>query len=74
MLVAQPISSIFLQLSSSSDLRSFEVVRRIKDLARRQQAPELAQLASRMNSVIRLSNGDDVFAKIKGMITDMISK
>lgn len=64
----------FLQLSSSTDLRSFEVVRRIKDLARRQQAPELAQLASRMNSVIRLSTGDDVFAKIKSMITDMISK
>jgi len=64
----------FLQLSSSTDLRSFEVVRRIKDLARRQQAPELAQLASRMNSVIRLSSGDDVFEKIKSMITDMIAK
>ena len=64
----------FLQMKSSSDLRSYEVVRRIKDLARHQNAPELAQLASRMNSAIRLSNGDDVFAKIKGMINDMIEK
>merc|ERR1719506_2386119 len=36
----------FLQMTSSSDLRSYEVVRRIKDLARHQNAPELAQLAS----------------------------
>jgi len=46
----------------------------IKDMARKQNAPALAQLASRMSSVIRLSHGDDVFAKIKGMVTDMIAK
>jgi len=45
-------------------------------LARKQNAPALAQLASRMSSVIRLNGGnrDDVFAKIKGMVTDMIAK
>jgi len=46
----------------------------IKDLARKQNAPELAQLASRMSSAIRLNHGADVFAKIKGMIADMIEK
>lgn len=64
----------FLQLSSSSDLKNFEVVRLVKDLARKQHAPALAQLASRMASAIRLNHGDDVFAKIKGMIADMITK
>merc|ERR1719388_350307 len=46
----------------------------IKDLARKQNAPELAQLASRLGSAMRLNHGADVFAKIKGMISDMIEK
>merc|ERR1712178_660006 len=62
------------QLSSSSDLKNFEVVRMVKDLARKQHAPALSQLASRMASAIRLNHGEDVFAKIKGMIADMVEK
>merc|ERR1719446_1594649 len=62
----------FLQISSNS--QGVQVVRMIKDLARKQNAPELAQLASRLGSVIRLNHGADVFAKIKGMISDMIEK
>jgi len=50
----------FLQMSSSSDLKNFEVVRLVKDLARKQHAPALAQLASRMASAIRLNHGEDV--------------
>merc|ERR1719326_842797 len=64
----------FVQLRSETDLKGFEVVRLIKDLARKQNAPALAQLASRMSSAIRLNHGADVFAKIKGMISDMIEK
>jgi chromosome segregation ATPase len=66
--------SSFLQLSSSSDLKNFEVVRMVKDLARKQHAPALAQLASRLASAIRLNHGEDVFAKIKAMISDMVEK
>merc|ERR1719456_959491 len=62
----------FLQVSS--DTQNVQVVRMIKDLARKQNAPELAQLASRLGSAIRLNHGADVFAKIKGMIADMIEK
>merc|ERR1719443_2010030 len=62
----------FLQLSS--DAKNFEVIRMVKDLARKQHAPELAQLASRLSSAVRLNHGADVFAKIKGMISDMIEK
>jgi hypothetical protein len=65
-----------LEITSHADLARFEAVRYIKDLARKQNAPALAQLASRMSSVIRLSQGshEDVFAKIKGMVSDMIAK
>merc|ERR1719261_1794689 len=62
----------FLQVSS--DAKNFEVIRMVKDLARKQHAPELAQLASRLGSAVRLNHGADVFAKIKGMISDMIEK
>merc|ERR1719245_2076028 len=64
----------FLQLQSATDLKNFEVVRLVKDLARKQHEPMLAQLASRMSSAMRLNHGADVFAKIKGMISDMIEK
>merc|ERR1719197_2043740 len=64
----------FMQLSSTSDLHKTEMIQLIKDLAKKQNAPALAQLASRIGSAIKLSNGEDVFAKIKGMISDMIEK
>jgi len=60
----------FLQTDSDNS----QVVRMIRDLAKQQNAPELAQLASRLGSAIRLNHGDDVFAKIKGMISDMVEK
>jgi len=62
----------FLQVSS--DVKNFEVIRMVKDLARKQHAPELAQLASRLGSAVRLNHGADVFAKIKDMISDMVEK
>jgi len=65
----------FLQLSSSSDLSRVEAVRFIRDLARKNKSPALAQLASRVSSAVKLGSaaGEDVFAKIKGLITDMIA-
>merc|ERR1712228_922459 len=46
------------------------------DLAKKTKSTALAQLASRMASVVRLSGGnkDDIFVKVKGLISDMISK
>merc|ERR1719428_2312410 len=66
----------FLQISTKSDLVSFEAVRFIRDLGKKQHSTALAQLASRMASTIRFggSNKEDIFAKIKGLITDMITK
>merc|ERR1719446_1508119 len=66
----------FLQIATGSDLVSFEAVRYIRDLGKKQHSTALAQLASRMASTIRFggSNKEDIFAKIKGLITDMITK
>merc|ERR1719310_276958 len=65
----------FLQLSSGADLAKVEAVRAVRDLARKTKSPALAQLASRMSSAMKLASasGDDPFAKIKGLITDMIA-
>merc|ERR1719333_1434428 len=63
------------QVASGADLAKFEAVPFIRDLARKSKAPALAQLASRMESAMRLSAGagEDPFAKVKGLITDMIA-
>merc|ERR1719468_322463 len=61
-------------LQTASNTADAQVVHMIRDLARKQNAPELAQLASRLSSALRLNHGADVFAKIKGMIGDMIAK
>jgi len=63
-------------LSSGADLANFEAVRFVRDLARKQHDPALAQLASRMASAIRFGAGtaDDPFAKVKGLIAEMIER
>merc|ERR550537_1320254 len=64
-----------LQLASSADLAKFEAVRFVRDLARKSNSASLAQLASRMSSAMKLgvAAGEDPFAKVKGLITDMIA-
>merc|ERR1719199_1709218 len=63
------------QVSSGVDLAKFEAVRFVRDLARKSKSPALAQLASRMSSAVRLGTaaGEDPFAKVKSLITDMIA-
>jgi len=64
------------RITSRAGLAQFEAARLIRDLARKQQSPELAQLAVRISSAIRAGSklGEDVFAKIKGLIVDMVEK
>jgi len=66
----------FLQVSNRAQLKSSEVVAVIKRLAHTQHSAALAQLASRISAVAKYgaSSGDDPFAKIKGLISDMIAK
>jgi hypothetical protein len=60
-----------LQLSSGTPSRA---VRFVRELANKHKSTALAQLASRLDSALRYSSGDDIFAKVKGLIADMISK
>merc|ERR1719440_1345507 len=75
--LAQEDGTSFLQvgLKTRSDA-SFEAVRRIEALAHRLGSTVLAQLAQRMDAAAQLAgkSGDDPFAKIKGLISDMIER
>merc|ERR1719247_1048756 len=67
--------STSVRMSTHADLTKLEVVQQVKDLARKEHSSALAQLASRMNSAIKLGTSEtDVFAKVKGLVTDMIAK
>merc|ERR1719229_1128482 len=64
------------QLRSRRDLKGAEIASAVKQLANRHHSAALAQLASRISAVMRFgtAGGADPFAKVTGMITDMISK
>jgi len=63
------------QVNSRRSLDS-AVVKFVRRLAQKQNSAMLAQLASRMASTVRFggSSSDDVFAKVKGLINDMLVK
>jgi chromosome segregation ATPase len=65
----------FFQVTSKAGLAQFEAVRLVRDLARKDNSRALAQLASRLEMTVRTSNaqGADPFAKVKGLISDMIA-
>jgi hypothetical protein len=68
----------FLQVSSQSraELANNEVLSMIKKLAQQHHSAALSQLASRISAVARYgeSAGADPFAKVRGLIEDMLSK
>merc|ERR1712238_609346 len=63
-------SASFLQLSQSTEGENQEVVRMVRDLARKVGTAAFAQLASRVSSAARMQGP---FTKIKGLIADMIA-
>jgi len=71
----------FAQLTSRTkskaggDVVNSEVLRLLRRLSTKTKSTALAQLASRMSSVLRLGSGSggDVFEKVREMITNMVS-
>lgn len=66
----------FVQVNSVRRLAGSGIAAMVKKMAQKHHSAALAQLASRIGSALRFGNfaGDEPFAKIKGLITDMISK
>jgi hypothetical protein len=74
----------FLQMSSRSkmlirtrtNLASADLLTLLKRLAQEHHSTALTQLASRVSAVLKFgaTGGDDVFAKVKGLIQDMIDR
>merc|ERR1712204_40304 len=65
----------FFQITSKAGLAQFEAVRLVRDLARKENSRALTQWASRLEMAVRTSSaqGADPFAKVKGLISDMIA-
>merc|ERR1719191_1737799 len=72
----------FLQLTATSrlrtraDLANIEAVKYVKKLSETMHSAALAQLANRMAAAARMgaASGDDPFAKVKGLISEMIER
>merc|ERR1719158_1862061 len=69
-------TSTYSTLQTRADLANSEVINLVKKLAREQHSAALAQLASRISAVVKYGSrdGSDPFAKVKGLISDMIVK
>jgi len=63
-------------MRARSNLASADLISLLKRLADEHHSTALTQLASRVSAVLKLgaTGGDDVFAKVKGLIQDMIAK
>jgi len=72
----ESFTSAHIQLRTRRDLANKEVVTMIQQLAKTQHSAALQQLASRISTVLRygMSEGEDPFAKVKSLISDMIAK
>jgi len=65
----------FLQMNTQTDLKNGEITAIVQTLAKAHHSAALAQLASRIGVVMQYGGSSgDVFAKVKGLISDMISK
>jgi len=72
--VAQSYSLMQVSTFSRQRAAGEKVVSMVKSLAQKQHSSALAQLASRIGAELKFGSGEDPFAKIKGLISDMIAR
>jgi len=62
--------------SDSEDQAKLDAVHYVRELSKQTNSVELAQLSERMGNVLRVGSvsGGDVFAKVKGLINNMLEK
>jgi len=73
--VDQTYSFLQTSMNTQLDLKRGEITTIVKTLAKDHHSAALAQLASRIGVVMQYGGSSgDVFAKVKGLITDMIEK
>jgi len=73
--VDQTYSFLQTSMNSQLDLQNGEITAIVKTLAQTHHSAALAQLASRIGVVMQYGGSSgDVFAKVKGLISDMIEK
>lgn len=63
-------AAMFLQVKSSG---AFEVVQKVRSLAKKAGSSNLENLASNIESLLQTRHGADVFAKVKDLIQNMIT-
>merc|ERR1719395_61829 len=65
-----------LRIRTRGDLMNAEIVNLLKHLAQKHHSAALAQLASKITAVLRFgaANGEDPFAKVKGLIQELIDR
>jgi len=73
---SQTYSFVQTKMQTKADLANAEVFTMVKNLARKHHSAALAQLASRIQAVIRLggADGEDPFKKVKSLISDLITR
>jgi uncharacterized phage infection (PIP) family protein YhgE len=64
------------KMRTRTNLASADLITLLKRLAQEHHSTALTQLASRVSAVLKFgaAGGDDVFAKVKGLIQDMIDR
>merc|ERR1719262_373031 len=64
------------RMRTRADLANTEVVTLVKQLAKKHHSAALAELASKISAVLQYgtANGEDPFAKVKGLIRELIDR
>jgi len=70
----ESVSLLQVSRKRSQNVAGVKSLRIVRDLAMKIKSAALSQLASRMSAMLRYGGGDDQFAKVKGLIKDLIGR